>query len=164
MSTATLSLPRSATPCDAQTAPSPDSRDFCLTVWSSDGYAQVVDFQLDGVPLLGVDEPPPLGKGRGPNPAQLLAAAVGSCLASSLLFCLSKARVNVKEMRTTVQGNVVRNADGRLRIGALTVALSPSVPDEDRARMQRCRAIFEDFCMVTESVRAGIDVTVEVDG
>lgn len=162
MSTATLSLPRVTTPCDAATEQAPDSRDFCLTIWSYDGYGQIVDFTLDGVPVLGVDEPPPLGKGRGPNPAHLLGAAIGSCLASSLLFCLSKARVDVKELRTTVRGTVVRNAEGRLRIGAIEVTLSPSVSDEDRARVQRCRAIFEDFCLVTQSVREGIDIAVEV--
>jgi organic hydroperoxide reductase OsmC/OhrA len=163
MSTGILALPRSATPCDAPTATLPDSRDFCLTIWSCDGYAQVVDFKLTGVPLLGVDEPPPLGKGRGPNPALLLGTAVGSCLASSFLFCLSRARIQLQELRTTVRGTVARNSEGRLRIGSINVTLSPSVADEDRARVERCRAIFEDFCIVTQSVRAGIDITVGVD-
>ena len=40
---------------------------------------------------LVTDEPPPLGEGSGPNPLAMLATAVGSCLASSLLFCLPTA-------------------------------------------------------------------------
>jgi hypothetical protein len=41
---------------------------------------------LPGVAAITVDEAPPLGRAAGPNPAALLAAAVGNCLAASLLF------------------------------------------------------------------------------
>ena len=36
------------------------------------------------VPPLLADEPAPMGSGLGPSPVQLLAAAVGNCLADSL--------------------------------------------------------------------------------
>jgi hypothetical protein len=47
-----------------------------------------------GAPPLRIDEPPPLGEERGPDAAALLGAAVGDCVAASLVFCLRKARVN----------------------------------------------------------------------
>jgi len=34
--------------------------------------------------------------------------------------------------------------------------------EQDRERMNRCLEIFEDFCLVTQSVRKGIDVQVDV--
>lgn len=128
-----------------------------------DGYAFTVDFAAGEGPPLVVDELPPLGEANGPNPARLLAAAVGSCLSASLLFCLRKSRVEVSQLRTTVSGSIVRNERGRLRIGGIRVRLAPEVTAEQRARMGRCLDLFQDFCIVTESVRGGIavDVTVE---
>jgi hypothetical protein len=53
-----------------------------------------------------------------------------------------------------------RNDKGRLRISHMTVKMFPQVSDD--ARMARCRELFEDFCIVTQSVRNGIPVDVEV--
>ena len=47
-----------------------------------------------------------------------MGAAVGNCLAASLLFCLEKARVPVTDIRARVEGYVVRNESGRLRVGS----------------------------------------------
>lgn len=126
------------------------------------GYAFDVEFPDGGGPPLVVDEPPPLGSTEGPNPARLLGAAVGSCLGASLLFCLRRSHIDVQQLRTTVEGTLVRNEQGRLRIGELKVRLAPQVVAEQRERMGRCLDLYEDFCIVTESVRHGIAVDVEV--
>lgn len=139
-----------------------DERDFAVTLTLRDGYGFSVDFEQAGVPDLLVDEPPPLGAGQGPNATRVLAAALGHCLGASLLFCLRKSRIAVKELRTRVEGTVVRNAQGRLRIGQVRVRLEPEVAPELRERMGRCQDLFEDFCIVTQSVRQGIDVQVDV--
>ncbi|HYT05415.1 MAG TPA: OsmC family protein [Gemmatimonadales bacterium] len=136
---------------------------FALELTLHSGYAFTVDFGLEGVPDLTLDEPPPLGAGRGPNAARLLAAAVGNCLAASLLFCLRRARIHVKELRATVEGRLVRNERGRLRISEIHVKLAPEVAAEQRDQMGRCVELFEDYCVVTESVREGITVDVEVE-
>lgn len=138
------------------------TQDFSVALNLIDGYRFRADFGLDGVPSLDLDEPPPLGAGRGPNPARLLAAAVGNCLSASLLYCLRRARVDVLSMDTRIEGTMVRNDRGRLRLGGLSVKLEPHVPPEQHERMTRCLELFEDFCVVTESVRQGLDVAVEV--
>ena len=66
------------------------------------------------------------------------------------------------DLRTTVAGTLVRNERGRLRIGALRVRLAPTVADADRPRLARCFELFEDYCVVTDSVRDGVDIAVEV--
>lgn len=136
---------------------------FEVAVTLRDGYTFTVNFAEGEGPPLVVDELPPLGEGNGPNPARLLAAAVGSCLSASLLYCLRKSRVEVSQLRTTVEGTLVRNERGRLRIGGIRVRLAPEVTAEQRERMRRCLDLFQDFCIVTESVRGGIAVDVEVD-
>jgi organic hydroperoxide reductase OsmC/OhrA len=115
-----------------------------------------------GVPLIELDEPAPLGEGRGPNAAALLGAAVGNCLAASLLFCLKKSRADVAGLEAGVEVTVSRNADGRFRITGIAVTLDPALGAEDAAKLARCEGLFEDFCIVTESVRAGIPVQVQV--
>ena len=163
MSATVASPPLPCAPREAERPLEAEAGAFSLTIQSMYGFSQVVDFKLQGVPLLVTDEPLPLGKGRGPNPAQLLAAAVGSCLAAGLTFCLRKARIDVGGLRTKVEGTLVRNAAGRLRVGSLRVRLSPEVYPEDRDRLERCSALFEDFCLVTQSVREGIDIEVAVE-
>jgi uncharacterized OsmC-like protein len=127
-----------------------------------EGYAFAAGFDNGDWPEITLDEPPPLGSGEGPNPTRVLGAAVGGCLAASLLFCLGKARVAVHDFAAAVEGTVARSDEGRLRITELRVRLAPSVGAADRDRMQRCLSLFEDFCTVTASVRKGIPVHVEV--
>lgn len=127
-----------------------------------DLYRFSVLFGQDGVEPLVVDEPAPLGAGAGPNASRLLAAAVGHCLSASALYCLDKARVPVQGVQTTVTGQLERNERGRLRIGGLQVQIDVAVAEADRSRMVRCLELFEDFCVVTASVRNGIPVEVDV--
>lgn len=136
---------------------------FAFTLTGGEGYRFTVDFDQPGVPPLLVDEPPPLGDGDGPNPARLLAAAVANCLSASLLYCLRKSRVEPAAFRATVEGEMVRNEDGRLRIGRLTVHLHPTLPGNEMRRVERCTGLFEDFCIVTQSVRDGIEIDVRVE-
>ena len=136
---------------------------FSIGLRLRENYVQVVDFDLTAVTPLVVDETAPLGWEEGPDPKRLLGAAVGGCLGASLLFCLRKAHIEVHNLRTTVEGTVVRNEHGRLRIAGLRVLLHPDVHAADRDRMARCQSLFEDFCVVTESVRHGIPVDVRVE-
>jgi uncharacterized OsmC-like protein len=108
------------------------------------------------------DEPPPIGKDKAPNASRLLAAAVGNCLSASLLFCAERSRANIKSLRATVNVQHARNEHGRLRIGKIDVEIIPEVDETDRAKLERCLGKFEDFCVVTQSVRQGIDVSVSV--
>ena len=139
-----------------------DRQDFSITLDHREGYQFTVDFPGEPAPPLLVDEAVPLGAGAGPNPARLLATAIGHCLSASFLFCVRKQRIEIGAMRTTVEGTLVRNERGRLRIGEIRVRLSPELTAEEQGRITRCLELFEDFCLVTESVRHGVEVKVEV--
>lgn len=138
-------------------------RPFTVSLTLDRDYRFSVDFEQPGVPELIVDEPPTLGSGTGPNPVRLLAGAVGNCLGSSLLYCLRKARIDVAGLHIQVQGTTTRDERGRLRVADLQVRLHPAFPVEPPERYQRCLEIFEDFCIVTQSVRNGISVDVSVE-
>ncbi|KPK34019.1 MAG: hypothetical protein AMJ65_18940, partial [Phycisphaerae bacterium SG8_4] len=112
-------------------------------------------------PLL-LDEPEPLGDDRGPNASRLVGAAVGNCLSASLLFCLEKAKQHVNGIKTDVVGTSRRNEMGRWRIARLEVRITLDVEADHAERLKRCLSLFEDYCVVTASVRKGIQVDVEV--
>ena len=126
------------------------------------GYKFQAKFDAADIPDLLVDESKPLGENSGPNPTRLLSVAVGHCLSSSLIFCLSKARIKVKNLETTVKATHERTEEGRLRIRKLEVQMRLDVDENDKNRAARCIGIFENYCTVTQSVRKGIDVTVNV--
>jgi organic hydroperoxide reductase OsmC/OhrA len=126
-----------------------------------EGYRFKVEFDLEGVPNLVVDEMKPIGEGLGANPTRLLSAAVGHCLSSSLLYCLGKAKVKVKKLDTVVKADVERNVEGYLRVASLDVQFHLEVDEEDKLRVPRCLSIFENYCTVTQSIRKGIEVKVK---
>ena len=99
----------------------------------------------------------------GTNPSRLLGAAVMSCLSSSLLFCMSKKEMTLDDFEAKVRVKSGRNDDGRVRVLGINVELIPTTNDPDvQKRLQICKKMFQKYCTVTESVRAGIDVNVDV--
>ena len=139
-----------------------DERGFELTMELQQGMQFLVDFGGQNLPPLLMDEPEPVGEDEGPNATRLLAAAVGNCLSASALFCFRKARVAVDGMRTVVRTKLVRNENGRVRVGSIEVVIHPEVSAEDWPRLRRCIDVFRDFCIVSQSVKQGIDISVEV--
>jgi organic hydroperoxide reductase OsmC/OhrA len=128
------------------------------------GYEFDVKLDWPGLAELRMDEPPPLGQRQGPNASRLLAAAVGNCLSASLLYCLAKAEPPSGSLHTLVTCRMHRNEKGRLRIAGLDVRITLAEALTGSNRLPRCLDLFEDFCVVTASVRQGIPVTVEVVG
>jgi uncharacterized OsmC-like protein len=135
--------------------------DFTLHVEQVNGFDFRVGFDKERYAELRMDEPPPLGRDASPNPARILAAAIGGCLSASLVFCLKRRGVAVDGLRSEVHVQLVRNENKRLRIGNVEVSIHPQSPIADEA-LDACLKTFEDFCVVTQSVRDGIDVKVNV--
>jgi organic hydroperoxide reductase OsmC/OhrA len=119
--------------------------------------------QIAGTGLeLHTDEPPPLGAGAGPNPSALLLAGVANCLAASLLFALRKFKNAPGPIRAEIVARRERNAAGRWRIPRAQVTLTLADPAASLEHFDRVLAQFEQFCIVTQSVREGIAVEVAV--
>jgi organic hydroperoxide reductase OsmC/OhrA len=135
---------------------------FSLKLEHVQGYEFRLKFDWPDLPALTLDEPLPLGQQHGPNASRLLAAAVANCLSASLLFCLNKAHAAPHSMTTAVSGRLARNDKGRLRIEAIEVAITLDSAPETQARFARCAGLFEDYCVVTQSVRQGIPVHVKI--
>ena len=114
------------------------------------------------IPDLVTDEPAPSGHDTGPNPSRLLAVAVANCLAASLLFALRKYKNAPGTLGAHAKMTLTRNEHGRWRVTRIAVDLQLADAAASLEHLDRVLAQFEDFCIVTESVRQGIAVDVSV--
>jgi len=138
-----------------------DTQQFSFTLEQQEDYAFLIRFDQDIPPLL-TDEPPPLGRDAGPNPSRLLAASVANCLSASLLFALRKFKNNPGPIVTVVTAHMERNEAKRLRVGSVDVMIQVDSPADSLEHLDRVLDQFEDFCVVTQSVRSGFPVHVSV--
>jgi uncharacterized OsmC-like protein len=132
-----------------------------ITLRQQQDYRFQVDFGESIAPLQA-DEPAPLGTGQGPSPVQLLAAAVGNCLSDSLLFALRKFKQAPEPLHCTVDAEVGRNEQKRLRVLKMTAALHLGVPASSLEHLNRVLDQFEAYCTVTQSVGQGIPIELQV--
>lgn len=135
---------------------------FTINLEQEEGYAFRVKFDLKKADDILMDEPPPLGERNGPNASRLLAAAAANCLSASLMFCLAKEDVPARAVKTEASCTLVRNDKRRLRVGRLDVRITAGGELLESKKRDRCMELFEDFCVVTASIRQGIPVGVEV--
>jgi len=139
-----------------------DEQTLELSLEQLDDYEFRVRFDGTSVPDLATDESEPLGRGAGPNPSRLLTAAVANCLCASLLFALRKFKNEPHELSAHARATLQRNEHGRWRIVRIAVDLKLGDSAAALEHVDRVMAQFEDFCIVTESVRQGIKVAVNV--
>lgn len=135
---------------------------FTIHLEQLEGLSFKVGFDWPLAPELITDEPEPLGRASGPNAARLLAAAAANCLSASLLYCVQKAEAGAGQLSARAHCELGRNAQGRLRIQQLRVSITVADAVLASRRIGRCLELFEDFCVVTQSIREGIPVSVEV--
>ena len=100
----------------------------------------------------------------GPNPAMLLALAILGCLEASFTFCLQKKNFTLEDISGRAEIVTGRNEKGFWRVKRINVTINPKIDDPImRKRADQCRKMFEQYCIVTQSVRNGIEVNVDLD-
>jgi len=136
--------------------------EFRIELRQQADYRFEVQFDHPAVPVLITDEDAPLGADAGPSPARLLGTAVANCLAASLLFAMRKFNNEPGPLRAIATVRLSRNERKRLRIGHIGVDLHFALAASKVQMLDRILSQFEDFCIVTQSVRAAIPVDVRV--
>jgi organic hydroperoxide reductase OsmC/OhrA len=139
-----------------------ESQTFELSLEQLDNYEFRVRFDDTPIPDLITDETVPLGADAGPNPGRMLVAAIANCLAASLLFALRKFKNEPGTLRARARATLARNADRRWRVSRVEVDLHLAEEAGSLEHLDRILGQFEDFCIVTQSVRDGLEVDVRV--
>ena len=138
-----------------------DNKTITVELRQISKFQFMIEFD-EKTPQLLTDEPSPLGEGKGPSPVQLLAAAVGNCLSDSLFYALLKFHQSPEPIHTTVEAEVGRNAEGRMRVLKIEAKLHLGVEADKLEHLDRVLEQFEYFCTVTQSVGQGIPIRTRV--
>jgi len=100
----------------------------------------------------------------GPNPTRMLGLALLGCLSASFIFCLKKRNLTLDDLKAEAELTIARNKKGFWRVKKIDVDIDIKISDPDtRKRADQCRKMFEEYCIVTQAVREGIDVEVKVN-
>jgi len=100
----------------------------------------------------------------GPNPSRLLGLALLGCLSASFIFCLKKKNLTLDDLKAVAELTIARNEKGFWRVMKVNVDINIDISDPDtRKRADQCKKMFEQYCVVTQAVREGIDVEVNVN-
>ena len=133
-----------------------------IKIQQTSDYKFEVDFGALFTPIIA-DLPPPLGESAGPSPEHLLLAAVANCLSASLLFALRKFKQSADAIKTTVSCTVERNENKQLRVTHINACINLGKEAHQFENLEHILAQFENFCTVSQSVQAGIPLTIKVE-
>ena len=100
----------------------------------------------------------------GPDAARLLGMALLGCLSASFILCLQKRNLELDDLRAEAEIIIAKNEKKLLRVKEINVDLIPESKDPSvLKRIEQCKKFFEQYCTITESVRAGIDVNLNIN-
>jgi len=100
----------------------------------------------------------------GPNPSRMLGMAILGCLSASFIFCLKKRNLTIDDLKAEAEVTIARNEKGFWRVRKIDVNIDVKIDDpEVKKRADQCRKMFEQYCVVTQAVREGIDVEVNLN-
>ena len=99
----------------------------------------------------------------GPNPSRMLALGVLGCLSASFIFCLKKRDLSLDDLKAEAEITIARNEQGFWRVKKVDVNINAKIDDPiAKKRADQCKKMFEQYCIVTQAVREGIEVDVNL--
>jgi uncharacterized OsmC-like protein len=113
------------------------------------------------------DEPPDLGhsfkkggRGEAPSAFDYLITAGMACQVNTLEQMLHKARVTDYEIEAECTGFTFTE-DNLKRVQKLELAITLTVPEDAASQAQRCLDVYEEGCVVGETLKRAVDFRVE---
>lgn len=107
----------------------------------------------------------------GPDAASLLGLSILSCLSASFIFCLNKRNLNPDDLEGYAEVSFTKDEKNYEHVKQIKVKIKPKTNDPDTLkRMKQCvremrdgEMYFEKTCIITPSVRNGIDIDVDIE-
>jgi uncharacterized OsmC-like protein len=99
----------------------------------------------------------------GPNPSKLLALSILGCMSASFAFCLQKKNFTLSDFESKAFVTSKRNEKGLWRITNIRLELYPKIDTPKmRERANLCQKFFEKFCIISESIKEGIEIDTNI--
>ena len=95
------------------------------------------------------------GADAGPMGGELLLAALGGCFISNLLAAIRAREADIQDVQISVAGELV---DAPSRFSAITMTVSAT--HNDPALLQKLITISERACIVANSLKNSVDLTI----
>lgn len=100
----------------------------------------------------------------GPNPSKLLALSVLGCMGASFAFCLKKYNLLLSDFKGKAIITSKRNENGFWRLKKIDIKLYPMIKNSKmRRRVDQCQKEFRQFCIISESLKEGIEINTDFE-
>jgi len=113
-----------------------------------------------------IDEPESFhGRDQGPSPIEYFLIGVGSCIASSLIFCLNKNNVRFSDYEVVIEG-MLKHIGPKLllKLVKIVIQIKFNIKDEEsRNKVEHCKTIFQSHCPLSDSIMQGIPIEFQIN-
>lgn len=113
-----------------------------------------------------IDEPVSFhGDDQGPSPIEYFLIGTGSCIASSLIFCLNKNKVKFSNYEAVVEGKLKHIGPKMLlKLVKISIQIKFNIDDEtSKDKVEYCKSIFQNHCPLSDSIMHGIPIELEIN-
>jgi len=110
-----------------------------------------------------VDEPVSFhGTDLGPSAVEYLLIGIGGCLGTTFIYCLQKNNVDLEALEVVVDGKL-SHAGPKMLLRLVDVEVDLKFMPKgtsSEVEINKCMKEFTEYCIVTNSIREGVNVNV----
>lgn len=102
---------------------------------------------------------------KGAEARQLMAASLGECMCSTLIFLLEWVRIDLETFNATIHVHTGKDEDNRRCVTGinLIINLQTQLDQENVKKIKRVKKLFEKGCLISRSLSRGINITYSIN-
>jgi len=124
---------------------------------------KIGETRCEGMPTIEVATPPEFGGPEGIwSPEDLLTSAVATCIMTSALFFVGRAKIQMRSYKSNAVGTMEKTAAG---LEITRIAIEVSIELDDLAQEEAARKALEQAektCPLSNSLKCPVELTVNV--
>lgn len=113
-----------------------------------------------------IDEPESFhGDDQGPSPIEYFLIGTGSCIASSLIYCLNKHNVKFSNYKAIVEGKLKHKGPKLLlKLVKISIQIKFDLDNQiSKDKAEYCKSIFQSHCPLSDSIMHGVPIELQIN-